>query len=62
MAKSLYWADNYLEKRQSAPQAIQRIHSGQRVFIGSACGEPQVLVRRAGRAGPINSPAWRSFA
>ncbi len=45
MAKSLYWADNYLEKRQSADQAIQRIHSGQRVFIGSACGEPQALVR-----------------
>ena len=44
MAKSLYWADNYLEKRQSAEEAIQRIHSGQRVFIGSACGEPQALV------------------
>ena len=45
MAKSLYWADNYLEKRRTAPQAIQQIRSGQRVFIGSACGEPQVLVR-----------------
>jgi acyl-CoA hydrolase/RimJ/RimL family protein N-acetyltransferase len=45
MAKSLYWADSYLEKKRTAPAAIQQIRSGQRVFIGSACGEPQVLVR-----------------
>ena len=42
---SLYWADNYIEKLQTADQAIGRIKSGQRVFIGSACGEPQALVR-----------------
>jgi acyl-CoA hydrolase/RimJ/RimL family protein N-acetyltransferase len=43
--KSLYWADNYIEKLQSAEDAIRKIRSGQRVFIGSACGEPQALVR-----------------
>jgi acyl-CoA hydrolase/RimJ/RimL family protein N-acetyltransferase len=45
MGKTLYWADNYLEKKRSAPEAMQQIRSGQRVFIGSACGEPQALVR-----------------
>jgi acyl-CoA hydrolase/GNAT superfamily N-acetyltransferase len=45
MAKSLYWADGYLEKRRTPARAIQLIQPGQRVFIGSACGEPQVLVQ-----------------
>jgi acyl-CoA hydrolase len=45
MASTGYWADNYLEKRQSITQAIKRIRPGQRVFIASACGEPQALVR-----------------
>jgi acyl-CoA hydrolase/RimJ/RimL family protein N-acetyltransferase len=45
MAESLYWADGYLEKRRDAEAAIRMIKSGQRVFIGSACGEPQALVR-----------------
>jgi acyl-CoA hydrolase/RimJ/RimL family protein N-acetyltransferase len=43
--KSLYWADSYIEKMRSPEDAIQKIRSGQRVFIGSACGEPQALVR-----------------
>ncbi|MCF8078876.1 MAG: GNAT family N-acetyltransferase [Desulfobacterales bacterium] len=42
---SLYWADNYIEKRTTAEKAIHQIRPGQRVFIGSACGEPQQLVR-----------------
>ena len=42
---SLYWADNYIEKRSTAEKAINQIRPGQRVFIGSACGEPQQLVR-----------------
>jgi acyl-CoA hydrolase/GNAT superfamily N-acetyltransferase len=42
---SLYWADSYLIKRRTAAAAIQMIRSGQRIFIGSACGEPQELVR-----------------
>ena len=45
MAKSLYWADNYIEKQRDAHNAIRAIRPGQRVFIGSACGEPQELVR-----------------
>jgi acyl-CoA hydrolase/GNAT superfamily N-acetyltransferase len=45
MADSLYWADGYIEKRRDAEAAIRMIKSGQRVFIGSACGEPQALVR-----------------
>jgi acyl-CoA hydrolase/N-acetylglutamate synthase-like GNAT family acetyltransferase len=45
MTKSIYWADNYLEKRRLPEEAIKIIRPGQRVFIGSACGEPQVLVQ-----------------
>jgi acyl-CoA hydrolase/RimJ/RimL family protein N-acetyltransferase len=45
MAESKYWADAYPEKKRSAADAIRMIESGQRVFIGSACGEPQELVR-----------------
>ena len=45
MSKSLYWADNYVEKLRVAHNAIRAIRPGQRVFIGSACGEPQELVR-----------------
>jgi acyl-CoA hydrolase/RimJ/RimL family protein N-acetyltransferase len=45
MSKSLYWADNYVAKKQDVDRAIESIRSGQLVFIGSACGEPQALVR-----------------
>lgn len=45
MEKSIYWADNYIKKCCSAAEAIDRIRPGQRVFIGSACGEPQALVK-----------------
>jgi acyl-CoA hydrolase/GNAT superfamily N-acetyltransferase len=40
-----YWADDYISKSCSAQVAIQHIRPGQRVFIGSSCGEPQHLVR-----------------
>jgi len=50
MAKSNYWADNYVENKRSADEAIRLIKSGQRVFIGSACGEPQYLVRKLAEA------------
>jgi len=46
MAVSTYWADNYVEKRCSAQEAIGRIKAGQRVFIGSSCGEPQYLIKK----------------
>jgi acyl-CoA hydrolase/RimJ/RimL family protein N-acetyltransferase len=44
MPNSAYWADTYLEKTVDAGVAIDRIKSGQRVFIGSGCGEPQILL------------------
>jgi len=45
MATIDYWADRYVEKRSTAREALHLIKPGQRVFIGSACGEPQHLVR-----------------
>ncbi|MBT6341373.1 MAG: acetyl-CoA hydrolase, partial [Desulfobacula sp.] len=44
MPKSNYWADNYVEKQTTAEHALKHIRPGQRVFIGSSCGEPQHLV------------------
>jgi acyl-CoA hydrolase/GNAT superfamily N-acetyltransferase len=40
-----YWADDYIKKKKDVREAIQMIKSGQRVFIGSYCGEPQHLVK-----------------
>jgi acyl-CoA hydrolase/GNAT superfamily N-acetyltransferase len=40
-----YWADNYVEKKRTVKEAIKLIKPGQRVFIGSSCGEPQHLVK-----------------
>ena len=58
MAEAQYWADVYVEKKRDAESAIRLIRSGQRVFIGSACGEPQELVR--GLADHANLlPAWK---
>jgi len=45
MATTTYWADKYVENRRSAGEALKMIKAGQRVFIGSSCGEPQHLVR-----------------
>lgn len=45
MPTSQHWADSYVEKTVDAQEAISRIRSGQRVFIGSGCGEPQELIR-----------------
>ncbi len=50
MPKTNYWADNYVEKLTSAEQALQHIRPGQRVFIGSSCGEPQHLVKELSKA------------
>ena len=44
MALTGYWADDYIGKRKNIEDAIKMIKSGQRVFIGSYCGEPQHLV------------------
>jgi acyl-CoA hydrolase/GNAT superfamily N-acetyltransferase len=48
--KSLYWADNYVERLRSADEAMRVIKRGQRVFIGSACGQPRALVRALSQA------------
>lgn len=45
MPNSDYWADTYIEKKTTPLKAIEKIRSGQRVFIGSGCGEPQILVQ-----------------
>ncbi len=45
MASSDYWADNYVKNRKTVKEAINLIKPGQRVFIGTSCGEPQHLVR-----------------
>lgn len=44
MPASQYWADSYLQKKMDAATAVALVKSGQRVFIGSGCGEPQHLV------------------
>ncbi len=40
-----YWPDEYLAKQRTATQAMQMIRPGQRIFIGTSCGEPQSLVK-----------------
>lgn len=39
------WSEAYRRKRRSIEEAVCTIRSGQRIFIGTACGEPQALVR-----------------
>ncbi|MDR1188503.1 MAG: hypothetical protein LBK95_13795 [Bifidobacteriaceae bacterium] len=39
------WRDEYRSRLVSAPEAVRRLESGQRVVIGHACAEPQALVR-----------------
>ena len=50
MALTNYWADNYIEKKRTGEKAINLIKPGQRVFLGSSCGEPQYLVRKLSEA------------
>jgi acyl-CoA hydrolase/RimJ/RimL family protein N-acetyltransferase len=45
VTKIPYWADSYIEKKTDPEKAVGLIKPGQRVFVGSACGEPQALVR-----------------
>jgi len=39
------WRELYADKIVSSAEAVRKIRAGDRVFIGSACGEPQELVR-----------------
>lgn len=52
MADSIYWPDGYIEKKRTADEAMGLIKPGQRVFIGSSCGEPQHLVHGLSDASP----------
>ena len=45
MARAQFWPDYYIKSTKNAYDAIKLIKPGQRVFIGSSCGEPQHLVR-----------------
>jgi len=50
LTKTIYWADKYIEKLTTAKKAIEHIRPGQRVYIGSSCGEPQHLVNELSNA------------
>lgn len=50
MATTVNWEDNYAKKKRTGKEAIGFIRNGQRVFIGSSCGEPQHLVRELAEA------------
>ncbi len=50
MATTVNWEDNYAKKKRTGQEAIGFIRNGQRVFIGSSCGEPQHLVRELAEA------------
>jgi acyl-CoA hydrolase len=39
------WQERYQDLLISSAEAVGRIRNGNRVFIGSGCGEPQELVR-----------------
>ena len=39
------WQTTYHKKLTDARTALSRINRGARIFIGSACGEPQLLVK-----------------
>ncbi len=45
------WRETYGDKLIPPTGAIRKIRPGNRVFIGSACGEPQELVRALGKVG-----------
>lgn len=46
-----YWRERYADKVVTAAEAVRHIKPGHRVFIGSACGEPQELVRALAQYG-----------
>ena len=45
------WQERYADKLVTASAAMKHIRPGDRVFMGSACGEPQELVRALVQAG-----------
>jgi acyl-CoA hydrolase len=43
-AEDANWQETYRELIATAAQAVKRIRPGQRVFVGTGCGQPQELV------------------
>ena len=39
-----YWKERYPQKFAPEEEIFDHIHPGDRIFIGTACGEPQYLV------------------
>ncbi|MGC8961902.1 MAG: hypothetical protein ACP5K1_05615, partial [Candidatus Bathyarchaeia archaeon] len=39
------WQSSYRKKLKELDEAIDLIKVGDRIFVGSACGEPQYLVK-----------------
>jgi len=49
------WRENFSAKKCTPEACVRNVSSGQRVFVGSGCAEPQGLVRALmGRAGEVN--------
>ncbi len=46
------WRETYRDRRMEAAEALKLLRSGSRIFLGSACGEPQHLVRALIQAAP----------
>ena len=38
------WQDTYADMIETPQEAVKRIRPGQRVFVGTGCGQPQALV------------------
>ena len=49
--KYIPWQERYKHKLSSHQEALKCVKRGQRVFIGSACAEPQLLVEELSRLG-----------
>ena len=48
------WQDKYASMVKTAGQAVKEIKPGQRIFIGTGCGQPQMLVKAlVDRAGEL---------
>ncbi len=45
------WRELFSDKVMTAEKAVRKIRRGDRVFVGSACGEPQFLVKKMVEAG-----------
>jgi len=49
----LDWVKTYYERLVDAGTALKKIRRGSRIFIGSACGEPQLLIRKLVELAPF---------